>query len=75
MHKCDPQMGLVVFVTFSKAFFIYFLCTFFYVSLEKCISEYIYSRTIHILKWSHMNVSRSHFSIILNYWQFVKKYI
>lgn len=51
MHKCDPQMGLVVFVTFCKAFFYIFLCTFFYVSLEKkCISEYIYSRTIHIFE-------------------------
>lgn len=52
MHKCDPQMGLVVFVTFCKAFFyIYFRAQFFNVSLvNKCISEYIYSQTIHIFE-------------------------
>lgn len=50
-HKCDPQMGLVVFVTFCKAFFyIFFVHIFLCFFRKKCISEYIYSRTIHIFE-------------------------
>lgn len=48
MRSTDGPGGIC---NFLQGIFIYFLCTFFYVSLEnKCISEYIYSRTIHIFE-------------------------